>query len=249
MLVYLPRCRTQHHSPLRARLTILNSHSTNTAPAYATCQTGTQQSPIALGLNQGLSTRHIPSFSGYTGNSTGNFFNWGHGPAFTLTLEDDDWTSLPSMSFDNETVYLRGWHIHAPADHPVAGDRSKAELHYVHVDEHGHERAVLAIRIDPGTSSAPFFAQLPQPYIGFNETEVQMGVELDMRLALEGAHNFDEFWTYKGSLTSPPCREGIRWFVARTILFTSVDEMVKLLGACTYSARAEQEVWLHDINA
>jgi carbonic anhydrase len=59
---------------------------------------------------------------------------------------------------------------------------------------------------------------------------------------------FSEFWTYQGSLTSPPCTEGIRWFVARQIMFTGVKQMQDILGASTYSARAEQEVWQHRIN-
>ncbi len=215
---------------------------------YALCQQGTQQSPIALGLNQGLSQFHQPSFEGYTGNVTGNFYNWGYGPAFTLDHPEDEYTSLPSMTYDNETLYLRGWHLHAPADHSVAGDRSKAELHMVHVDEEGEEGAVLAIRLDPGASPSPFFDHLP-PMIGFNDTRQIMGVEIDPRLALDGVNSFNEFWTYQGSLTSPPCTEGIRWFVARSILFTSVNQMIQILGASTYSARAEQEVWLHQINA
>lgn len=54
---------------------------------------------------------------------------------------------------------------------------------------------------------------------------------------------FNEFWTYKGSLTSPPCTEGIRWFVARNVLFVSVEQMQAILAVSTYSARVEQEVW------
>ncbi|RSL54560.1 hypothetical protein CEP53_007413 [Fusarium sp. AF-6] len=215
-------------------------------PDYALCQTGTQQSPIALSLNNGLSLNHIPEFN-YPDSVAGNFFNWGYGPAFTVTHEEGVWDQSPSFSFDNETVYLKGWHIHAPADHSVGGDRSKAELHLVHVDAQGHERAVLAIRLDPGNRDNQFLAQLPS-MIGFNETDVTEPTELNHRLALESVYYFNEFWTYQGSLTSPPCHEGIRWFVARQIMFTGVQQMRDILGASTYSARAEQEVWLHRIN-
>ncbi|KAF7508060.1 hypothetical protein GJ744_009642 [Endocarpon pusillum] len=216
-------------------------------PDYALCQQGTQQSPIALGLNQGLSQSHQPYFEGYTKNVTGNYFNWGYGPAFTLDHPEHEYTGLPSMTFDNKTLYLRGWHLHAPADHRVGAYRSRAELHMVHVNEEGEEGAVLAIRLDPGASPSPFFTQLPQK-IGFNDTTQIMGVEMNPRLALDGVNEFNEFWTYQGSLTSPPCKEGIRWFIARSILFTSVDQMKEILGVSTYSARAEQEVWLHQIN-
>lgn len=178
---------------------------------------------------------------------TGNYYNWGYGPAFTLDHAEDDYTTLPAMNFDNETLYLRGWHLHAPADHSVAGDRSKSELHLVHVNEEGEEAAVIAIRLDPGSSDSPFFSQLPL-IIGFNDTTQVMGVEINPRLALQEVSMFNEFWTYEGSLTSPPCEEHVRWFVARTVLFTSVDQMRDILRATTYSARAEQEVWLHQIN-
>ncbi|KAL8921432.1 MAG: hypothetical protein Q9208_005758 [Pyrenodesmia sp. 3 TL-2023] len=236
-------------------------------PDYAECQTGTQQSPIALSLTNGLSLYHHPTFQGYDRNVSGNWTNWGYGPAFTLAHPPDEYTGLPSAHWDNETAYLKGWHIHAPADHSVGGDRSKAELHLVHVNSKGKEVAVLAVRLDPGTSTMPFFAQLPKmvPFVtGRGRTPNQdpasrpeddmkpavvQDVQMDVGLLLAGVLHFNEFWTYKGSLTSPPCSQGIRWFMARTIAFTSVDQMRAILGACTFSARAEQEVWLHEINS
>lgn len=215
-------------------------------PDYTLCQTGTQQSPIALNLNQGLSLNHIIDFN-YNGNITGNFHNWQYGPAFTVVNEDKNWANNPSITYDNETVYLKGWHIHTPADHTVGGDRSKAELHFVHVDANGKERAVLAFRLDPGNADNAFFSQIPK-MIGWEETNVQREMGIDHTLALQSVLYFNEFWTYEGSLTSPPCTEGIRWFVARQIMFVGVDQMRAILRASTYSARVEQEVWQHRIN-
>lgn len=207
-------------------------------PLYQLCQTGTQQSPIALSLSNGLSLNYIPTFNNYTGKTTGMFRNWGYGPAFSLSR--DVLTSDPSFTYDNETAYLAGWHIQAPADHSVGGDCSKAEMHFVHADSDDHEKAVLAFRLDPGNSDASFFSQLP-PMIGFNETgaEYQQEISMDLDLALSSVLHFNEFWTYQSSLTSPSCHEGIRWFVARQILFTGVKQMQAILGASTYSARAE----------
>jgi carbonic anhydrase len=59
---------------------------------------------------------------------------------------------------------------------------------------------------------------------------------------------FNDFWTYEGSMTSPPCREGIQWWGARNTLFVGVEQMQRILGVGTYSARVEQEVWMHGIN-
>ena len=187
----------------------------------------------------------------YPANVSGVFQNWGYGPAFTIDHSDDDFTTLPSITFNengvNETAYLHSWHIHSPADHTVQGDRSKSELHLVHATADGHERAVLAIRIDPGNAPSGFFSSLP-PFIGYNNTNIHVPANLNPSLPINEVARFNEFWTYKGSLTSPPCMEGIRWFVARQILFVSDEQMQAILRVSTYSARAEQEVWRHDIN-
>ncbi|OLN86838.1 Alpha carbonic anhydrase 4-like protein 1 [Colletotrichum chlorophyti] len=215
-------------------------------PNYTLCQTGTQQSPIALSLDNGLALNHMIKFN-YPSKTVGNFYNWNYGPAFTPTHEEGVWTKNPSFTYDDTTLYLKGWHIHSPADHTVNGQRSKAELHLVHVDDKGLEKSVLAIRLEPGNANNTFFDQLPR-MIGFNEPGVQQQIEIDHLPALNSVLLFNEFWTYQGSMTSPPCTEGIRWFVARQVMFTGVEQMRSILGASTYSARAEQEVWQHRIN-
>lgn len=215
-----------------------------------------------------MSLKHTPYFDHYDMKAPGEFYNWGYGPAMTYEHEEGDYSTLPSFTFEeedgvNETVYSTGWHIHAPADHTVQGDRSKAELHYVHVDSEGHPRAVLAFRIDPGNSESAFFDSLPD-LISYRATEERINATFSPNAALEQTRtrdtsfnpntalaqvkDFDEFWTYKGSLTSPPCTEGVRWFVARGIMFIHDDQMRNLLNVSRYSARDEQQVWRHQIN-
>lgn len=215
--------------------------------SYATCRTGTQQSPIALSLYNGLCHSHKPTFANYTGNFTGTYKNWGYGPSFSLP--SDDITVNPSLSWDDETAYLIGWHLHAPADHIIDSHRSQAEIHFVHASASGHEAAVLSFLLDSSTTPSPFFSQMP-PFVSFNETaaEYEQKVSLDLEAALKEVGMAEEYWSYEGSLSSPPCAEGIRWFVARQRLGVSVGQMQAILGASTYSARAVQEVWLHRIN-
>ena len=228
----------------------MESTKTDINTAYELCQTGTQQSPIPLRLDQGLSAQHTMRFN-YPTNVSGIFQNWGYGPAFTIDHDDDDFTTLPSITFAengvNNTAYLHSWHIHSPADHTVQGDRSKAELHLVHASANGSERAVLAIRIDPGNAPSAFFTSLPA-LVGYNNTNTHIPAYINPSGPINEVARFNEFWTYKGSLTSPPCTEGLRWFVARQILFVSDAQMQAILRVSTYSARAEQEVWRHDIN-
>lgn len=202
---------------------------------------------MALTLTEGLSHHHYPSFSEYDRNVLGNWSNWGYGPTYNLSHPVGDYTTLPMLQWDNETSYLKGWHIHTPADHTVGGDRSKAELHMVHVNAEGHETAVVAIRLDPGSHETPFFSQLPA-MVPFQDIKPVKDVKMNMDLILASAGHFRDFWFYRGSLTSPPCREGIRWFVAHSLVFTSTQQMQDILRVSTFSAREEQEIWLHEVN-
>lgn len=170
----------------------------------------------------------------------------------TCAHPEGGYSTLPSFIFEeedghNETVHLIGWHIHAPADHTVQGDRSKAELHLVHVDDEGHCRSVLAIRMDPGNVRSAVFNHMPE-LISFRHTEERVNTTFNPRLALGEANHFGGFWTYKGSLTRSPCTEGVCWYMARNIVFVSDDQMQRLLNVSHFSARAEQQVWRHQIN-
>jgi carbonic anhydrase len=171
---------------------------------------------------------------------TGSIFNWGYGPAFTVYQSEGDFSGLPKMKFDDEEVLI-GWHIHSPAEHVVDRFRSKSEMHLVHASSEGELRAVIAIRIDSGTVPSQFFTDLPMPYIGFNETTIYPNIQLDLFELLREVSELTEFWTYKGSLTSPPCEEGIRWFFARSTIFVGIKQMQQILHVSTYSARVEQQ--------
>lgn len=126
--------------------------------------------------------------------------------------------------------------------------RTRAELHFVHVDAQGKERAVVAILMDPGKENSTFVDQFPTPLVRFDNTTKQLQTSMALKDVLMSVSNLREFWTYQGSLTSPPCKEGIRWFVARQVMYTSIEQMQLILAASSYSARAEQKAWMHGIN-
>jgi len=151
------------------------------------------------------------------------------------------------MIFDDEEVYLIGWHIHTPSEHIVEGVQSKAELHLVHANSEGKARAVLGFRVDPGLTGSLFFDQwLEKLPTMKDESAVEM--EVDIGTVLSDAGMMKNFWTYEGSLTSPPCTEGLRWFVAADILRIDVAQMKKLLESSMYSARVLQSLWEQNVN-
>ena len=214
---------------------------------YHLCQSGTHQSPINIAEKE-PSQLHRPTFEGYKNEAIpGNFFNWQFAPAFTPHHAEGEVTSLPSMQFDEEQVFLSGWHIHAPSEHLIDGRRSRAEIHMVHVTQEDEEAAVIGIRLAVGENESEFIKQLG-PMIHFNDTAQIEDLQVNMRLAIEEVGGVEEFWTYKGSLTTPPCSEGLRWFLPKQELIVSEGQMVEILAASRFSHRVPQEVWLHELN-
>lgn len=216
------------------------------------CNTGTQQSPINVATNQGFATTHTPSFAGYATatNQTGTFKNWGFGVAYDLDMPiPNDPTSLPSMTFDDQTVYLSGWHVHTPSEHLVDGVRSRGEMHFVHVNAAGEPAAVVGMRIEPSTvTQSHFFAQMPQPLIKPGDATEVGGVVMNPMLAVQEVGHVQQYWTYQGSLTTPPCSEGLRWFLPQQTLKVSQMQMVGMLEVAKYSHRIEQVVWNQMVN-
>ena len=123
-------------------------------------------------------------------------------------------------------------------------------MHFVHVDEEGKPASVVGIRIDPTSMpehKSEFFEQLPS-LIGFNDTSVMEGVMVSPMTAIDEAGGVKEYWTYQGSLTTPPCSEGLRWFVSAQSLLVNKEQMVALLESGRFSNRVEQMLWEQNVN-
>ena len=218
------------------------------------CFNGTQQSPIAYTSDMGLSAKHQPKFN-YPEKVIGKYSNWDFGPQFvmdyaangvnaTMTFEEDDGTE--------ETVIFQSWHTHSPAEHTIDGWIPKAELHLVHYDTEGVPRAVVGFLIERHSEahSFPFFDQMPAfEEVNFRDNITMPEVECNLNWAPWAVNGYKDFWTYKGSLTTPPCKEGLRWFMAKDIVYISDKQMQELLDVSTFSARPTQPVWLHGVNA
>ncbi|CZT53071.1 related to carbonic anhydrase precursor [Rhynchosporium secalis] len=210
------------------------------------CHDGMTQSPINLPADS-FSTRHAPKFK-YSAPISGALYNWGFGPSFSLNKTNGvDYSANPSFTYDNQTVYMLSWHTHAPSEHLVGGRRTRAELHLVHGDAKGNPKGVVGLRINPSTISSPFIEQFVSKIPGHDSSDRRKLVGLDMSLAIKEVGGLEKFWTYKGSLTTPPCSEGLRWWVSGDFLQVSDVQMRTLLGVSVYSARVEQMVWNHAI--
>jgi len=123
---------------------------------------------------------------------------------------------------DNE-YRLKQIHFHEPSEHTIDGIRYPLEMHLVHVSK-DNKISVLAVMAKEGRSSEPF--TFLEKYLPINSGETKL---IDANFDLnENLPENKSYYTYGGSLTTPPCSENVTWFVFKTPIAVSVDQVKEL---------------------
>jgi carbonic anhydrase len=182
-------------------------------PAYQACAKGHEQSPIDIRgarLNKALQPIQFHYISGaVTMENTGQ----------TIEVHVHPGSYIVAGGVRYELVQF---HFHHPAETPVKGKLADMEIHLVHKSADG-KFAVLAIRLSedqqaPNAVLATLWPHLPR-VAGKTEAVTEMINPGGLLPADRG------YWTYQGSLTTPPCTEGVRWFVFEQEMNLSRDQL------------------------
>lgn len=180
---------------------------------YATCATGKSQSPIDVSTP---SEQDLANIAFHYQPSEVNIFNNGH----TVQVNYD---SGSNIELNNVRYDVAQFHYHAPSEHAVDGNLFPAELHIVHKNADGG-LAVVGILLAEGTQNnayQPFIENLPA-----EKSEVQgAGITVDATDLLPAVQTT---FRYSGSLTTPPCTEGVQWLLMTTPVELSSEQLNKL---------------------
>ncbi len=190
------------------------AHWAELNPAFATCGSGKNQSPINL-------TRFVEAEMeplGFRYQAGGNeILNNGHtvqinyAPGSVLTLGGHDYE-------------LKQFHFHAPSENQIEGKSYPLEAHLVHADSEGN-LAVVAVMFDEGAKNAALeqaWANMPQ------KAGDKLAVEA---MAEDLLPEVRDYYRYNGSLTTPPCTEGVTWLVMKNPVTASLEQIERFAEA------------------
>jgi carbonic anhydrase len=191
------------------------------SPKFVTCGEGKAQSPIdiantvaaseAMALKIALPAAEL-KIAHHTHVADG--INNGH----TVQI---NYAGADTLTIGDESYALAQYHFHNQSEHTVKGQHFPMEMHLVHKAADG-KLAVIGVLIEEGAHNAafdPIWANLPKEK-GVETHYPAVTVDVDALLPASRAS-----YRYDGSLTTPPCSEGVKWVVMTTPIQLSAEQI------------------------
>ncbi len=199
------------------------------SPEYRTCHQGRMQSPIDL---------HSANASGYIDIKESyksvrlSVTNTGH--SLQIPVGNSSFISIQGKVF-----FLKQLHFHTPSEHVENGKPFPLEAHFVHQAKTG-ELSVIAVLFKEGSTNPQLDKVIelaPRQTGATLSSEQKFNPEVLLPKQLRS-------YRYMGSLTTPPCSEGVNWFVLKDALEASPQQIEALNAAIGPNARPVQPI--HD---
>jgi carbonic anhydrase len=179
-------------------------------PEFSTCGSGKRQSPIDI--RDGISVQLDPVAFDYKPTAFKVIDN-GH----TVQVNVAPGNTIEVM---NRRYELQQFHFHRPSEERINGRQFDMVAHLVHKDLEGR-LAVVAVLLDRGSVQ-------PVVQTVWNNLPLEKGEELaakseiDLNQLLPAERGY---FTYMGSLTTPPCSEGVLWMVMQKPVSISSEQI------------------------
>ncbi|MDP2868865.1 carbonic anhydrase [Methyloversatilis sp.] len=179
-------------------------------PEWAQCSEGRTQSPIDI--REGIKVDLPPISFDY---KTSYFTIIDNGHTVQVNVGEGSSFTVSGKRYD-----LVQFHFHKPAEERINGKSYEMVAHLVHRDV-DNKLAVVAVLLDRGDESSIFntlWAYLPLQ----KNVESTPDVSIDLAKLLPEKR---EYFTYMGSLTTPPCSEGVTWIVLKQPHLVSAEQI------------------------
>ncbi len=184
-------------------------------PQYVMCGIGRNQSPVDLSR---FTEAELAPLKMQYKTAASEIVNNGH----TLQV---NYTPGSTLMVDGREFELKQFHFHAPSENTLNGKHFPLEGHLVHADKDGN-LAVLAVMFAEGAEN-PLLAKLWQHVPPDKGDKSALPAGMNVKSLLPTLHSH---YAFNGSLTTPPCTEGVRWLVIKQPATASKEQVERFSG-------------------
>ncbi|MGV6989686.1 carbonic anhydrase [Testudinibacter sp. P80/BLE/0925] len=209
---------TEHHPHWGYHGDTSPAHWGTLAPEFATCATGHLQSPVNLSSKAKRTKADLQYHY-----SAVNYVMENNGHTLQLTPQ----SKIGNLTLNGKLYTLQQFHVHTPSEHTLDNKAFPMELHFVHTSEDG-EISVVAVMFEQGKENPHLVQILAQTVKAGDNVALSEAINVRNLFPKDLAH-----LRLKGSLTTPPCTEGVNWIVMEKPLQASAAQlraMEKMIG-------------------
>ncbi len=187
-------------------------------PKYAECKLGGSQSPINITKEITVTTTGLAPISFHYTTGALDVINNGH--TVEVSVKPGSFIKIDGKEFE-----LKQFHFHTPSENQIDGKSFPLEAHFVHQAKDG-TLAVVAVMFQDGKANPvinKIWKKMPK------EAGKKSAFTLSAAMINELLPKDKEYYRFDGSLTTPPCSEGVRWFVMKDYSTVSKKEVEEFL--------------------
>jgi carbonic anhydrase len=177
---------------------------------YMSCDLGRNQSPINIDKTVQAVLKPLKTFQRFPASDVVN-----NGHTIQVNFKPGNMVVLDTVLY-----HLRQMHFHSPSENTIRGKSYPLEAHFVHEDAKGN-LTVVAVMFEEGKANDALTRVWQQM-----SAEINMPSPLKSRVVpSELSPQSSGYYRYSGSLTTPPCSEGVSWIVMKTPMTASKTQI------------------------
>ncbi len=198
-------------------------------PAYALCDRGRRQSPIDIVAAR---KQALPALEFQYRSAPLRIVNDGH----TVRVR---FANGSRMLIGRDGHTLQQFHFHLPGGDRLRGEEFPMAMHFLH-KSNGGQLVSLVVLFRLGAENRALATLLPNMPARGQAERTFPDVQFDPAQLLPASHGY---YAYEGSLTAPPCTEGVRWIVMKQPLELSAAQLARLGQMFPANARPVQPLY------
>jgi len=188
-------------------------------PEFFMCKDGKNQSPINIDKTNIVLANGLEDIEFSYTTKAKDALNNGH--TIKVDVESGSYVKIDGLEFE-----LKQFHFHSPSENEINGKNFPLEAHFVHQSKDG-ALAVVAVMYKEGTQNKTLKKICSTIFSNIHKVHACKLTAEDINKLLP---KNKDYYRFSGSLTTPPCSEGVRWIVLKEYLEIDKSQVEKFVN-------------------